>query len=86
MDRINTMHSVGTGFIHAILSCYLPINTKYSVLILYDRGVKMWSCTRAAQPKTRSARTFFLRFILYTYGCRMANLYVCPTNNLCAVL
>jgi len=39
--------------IYAFLSCYLPINTKYSVLILYDRGAKMGSC--AARPKTWSA-------------------------------
>jgi len=34
MDRTSTIHSVDTGFIHAVLSCHFPSNTKYSVLSL----------------------------------------------------
>jgi len=47
------------GSFMPFLSCYLRINTKYSVSILYDRDENMQSCTRAARPKTWSTRTFF---------------------------
>jgi len=51
MDQTSTMHSVNTGFIHAVLSCHFPSNIKYSVLILY---------VRSCQPVTDQQLHFLL--------------------------
>jgi len=45
MDQTSTMHSVDTGFIYAVFKLLSSNNTKYSGLILYDRGAKKRSCT-----------------------------------------